>query len=580
MMPTPTRAPRLPQTAPPVSRLVVPLLLVLTAGVAHFLRLSAFGLYEDDYYYVGEPLGWDLRAAVDFVAEAFTNWPQGRPVGLALPRFLAFAVGSSLGLRGIYLLGFAVIAANTLLAHRLAARFLPPFPALAFALVFCLFPADTTRIFPTYALQMHVALLFSLLAADRLLARRHLAATAFFALVLLTYETPGVPLFLVPLLGSVGWTLAWKRWLPAWAAMASVVLSVVAIRSWMGERRIVEALSGDLPTLLGTVAAAPFVGFFASARLLMARPIDALFSLAPEEWLAVLACFCALAWVIARLVAGGGPGASSAAARAPGLPPLPEPDSAGMRGAAGWTLFVGILTWLAGYALSFTHWPPLATAGRPTSVHGAAALGAATTSGALAWILLLRARRRIARIALGVCVAGYFSLLLGFHLTVQRAFAESWSLQRDLWRQVVRLCPDLEEGMLIFLRTEGLPENSMALVSSWADPLVLELVFRFPPEWSSVPRAFALSREVVDSFSEANGIVRWRVPDATWKSHLAVLDRSKVVVLASEGGRLRRERGTVRINSVEIRSKRRTRLTVAAIPRGPLFELLLGSELP
>ena len=561
--------------------LAVPLCLLLTIAVAHFLRFSDFGLYEDDYYYVGEPLGWSLPQAVASVADALRGWPNGRPVGQAVPRFLAFAGGSLFGLPGVYLLGFAVIATNALLAFRLAARLFPPLPAFAFALVFSLFPADTTRIFPTYALQMHLAQLFALLAAERLLVRRPLAALPFFVLVLLTYETLSAPLFLVPLLAGTAWTRAWRRWLAAWAAMAVAVLSVVAIRSIMDERRIVEALSSGIPSLLGKVAAAPLLGIWTSARLLVTRPVDAFSTLLAAEWLAVLAYLAALVWVIARL--GDDESAASpaeAAATARSLAGGPPSGSAAAHGTASWTLFIGILAWLAGYALSFTHWPPLAVAGRGTSVHGAATLGAALTTAALAWILGRTARRRVSRTILRLGVAGFFALLVGFHLTVQRAFAESWTQQRALWRQVVELCPDLEEGTVIFVQPQGLPANSMALVSSWADPLVLELVFRFPREWSSVPRAFALHREVAASFSEVDGTVRWRVPDATWRSHVSVLDHKKVVVLKSEAGRLQRIRGKVRIDSVEITSKRRTRQTIATFPRGPLFALLLGDELP
>jgi len=37
---------------------VVVSMLLATLAVAHFWRVAEFGLYEDDYYFVGEPIGW------------------------------------------------------------------------------------------------------------------------------------------------------------------------------------------------------------------------------------------------------------------------------------------------------------------------------------------------------------------------------------------------------------------------------------------------------------------------------------------------------------------------------------------
>lgn len=558
---------------------LVPVVLLATVAIAHYLRFLEFGLYEDDYYFVGEPMGWRPQDAFREVADALTKWPLGRPVGQFVPRLLAYAGTALLGLPGVYLLGFLVLALNAILAWRLAKRILPSLPALVVALVFVLAPSDTTRIFPTYALQLNVAHTFALLAAGLLVHRRTLAAMPLFALVLLTYETPSAALFILPLLAGAPWVTAWRRWLSTWAAMTAVTAAVLSIRLAMSEGRVVEALEGGLSTLLERVAISPFLGAATSLRLLITRPIGAMDALRPVEWLLVLCYALALAWVLAQRNADRSDGDERAVVDAFGFTARRATTSS-PRDFANWSLFVGALAWLAGYALSFTHWPPQAEIGRGTSVHGAANLGIALTVGALVWRASLAVERPAARTALRALVAGLCALLVGFHLTIQRAFVESWRAQKQLWRQVVALCPDLEEGTRIFFRPRELPFNRVALVSSWADPLVLPLLFRFPSEWSDVPRAFALDEAVVSSFRESGGAVEWRVPDATWRSHIAVLDRAKVIVLTGRDGRLHRPRGKTLVNSVEIVSKRRTRPTVGSLPRGPLFELLLGDELP
>src|SRR5207302_4136088 len=95
----------------------------------------------------------------------FTSLPQGRPLGFFLPDLLSF-IGDKLGgLPAIYLIGFLVVTLNTFLCYRLLRVRVPPAPAVVGAAVFCLFPADTTKILLTHDFQLQPSLTFALLAA-------------------------------------------------------------------------------------------------------------------------------------------------------------------------------------------------------------------------------------------------------------------------------------------------------------------------------------------------------------------------------------------------------------------------------
>jgi hypothetical protein len=530
-----------------VHRLVIPFLLIVTVAAGHYLRIFQFGLYEDDYVIVGFPLGWNLVAAIQQIAAALEGWWQGRPIGYAVPWLLAFTSGSLLGIPGVYLVCSAIIACNALLVFRLARWFGPPLPALAAGLTYCLFPADTSKLWPTH-IQLHLAMMFALLAADNILRRRKIATVFLLMLILLTYETPFMPLLFVPLLAAWPWEGAWSRWSVHLLIMGTSLTAAILVRLSLQESRILETLGGDPWVLIARIVESPFVGIAVSLKMMWMRPLQTLSTMQWTEWIVIIFYFILLVCTVAslRVTEKLFPDISTLPSSSRAEPPLES---------AGRVITAGILMWLAGYLLSFTHWPPVATVGSGTRVHAAATLGASVTVGALVWLLDQNIRGRILRKATLCCIAGYFSLLVGFHLTVQREFAQSWRLQRDFWQQVVDLCPDLEDGTRVFVEPDGLPQVDMALVNSWADPLILGQIFQFPKEWSSPPRLFVLYADVVQTFSETDGSIRWQVPEATWVTHPEVLDRAKIILLKEEWGRLTRVTGAVRIGPVEITAK-------------------------
>lgn len=134
-------------------------LLIALTGIAHFLHLPGFGLYEDDDHYIAEYLDADLAMIGELALRAVIEWPQGRPLQSIVPPLVATLLYPHGGLPALYLVAFAVTAFSVLLFHRLALRVTAAPPvALIAAVMFCLYPADTTHPFLMHALVLRLAL--------------------------------------------------------------------------------------------------------------------------------------------------------------------------------------------------------------------------------------------------------------------------------------------------------------------------------------------------------------------------------------------------------------------------------------
>src|SRR5207237_4181343 len=88
---------------------------------------------------------------------------------------------------------------NTFLCYRLLRVRVPVAAAAVGAAVFCLFPADTTKILLTHDFQLQPSLTFALLAALAYAAGRRPLAYALSAGALLSYESGFLALFALPL---------------------------------------------------------------------------------------------------------------------------------------------------------------------------------------------------------------------------------------------------------------------------------------------------------------------------------------------------------------------------------------------
>ena len=481
--------------------------------IAQFHHFRDFGLYEDDYWFISEAMGKDPTYLASRFQTAFTSLPQGRPFGFFLPDLLSF-IGDKLGgLPAIYLLGFAVVTLNTFLCYRLLRARVPVAAAAIGAAVFCLFPADTTKILLTHDFQLQPSLTFALLSALAYAADRRWLAYVVGAGALLSYESGFLALFALPL-----FLRKWDRRTLGELArhvlvLAVVVAGAVVLRFAVGEGRATSSVGsvGEIvPPLVGSLVFGParsLAGmFYGPLRALPTWDVEAL----------IAAVLVALGFALVVVT-------------------VHRQRIERARRDALQVAAAGAVMLMLGYGLAFTHFPPNALVGRGTSVHLGATLGMSVLAAGAAW-LMLSMRPGIATAVL----AAYIALASGYYVTIGRDFIHSWQVQRAFWQEVAVCCSDLRDGTVLIYELNPTDEPTFIFANSWADALVLGETFDFPKTWSNPPRLFSLT-QWADRVQPDGDHLQWLVPAASWDEHWEELPQGNVILLrrGPDGGLLR-----------------------------------------
>ncbi len=167
---------------------------------AHFSQSLHFGLYEDDWAFIGQPSAWDWGKFQEWIRMCVTTWPQGRPVGYALIAGTAYFGAQLGGLHFLYCFAFVSHLANALLIYAIARRQLSQAPSLCAALTYALFPSNTAIPLLTNSFFGSETVFFLLVAIWLYLKGWRIPAYLISIGSLLTYESAYLPFFAVPLL--------------------------------------------------------------------------------------------------------------------------------------------------------------------------------------------------------------------------------------------------------------------------------------------------------------------------------------------------------------------------------------------
>jgi uncharacterized membrane protein YdcZ (DUF606 family) len=525
-----------------------PIALALIAALvwlAQFHHFQDFGLYEDDYWFISEAMGKNVDYLARRFVTAFTTLPQGRPFGFFLPDLFSFTGDKLGGLAGIYLLGFLVVTLNTFLCYRLLRTRVPVAPAAFGAAVFCLFPADTTKILLTHDFQLQPSLTFALLSALAYTAGRKPLAYVISVGALLSYENGFLALFALPLFVARCWDRCLLREQIKHALiLMAIVAGVVGVRYLFGESRATSS-AGSVMAILLPLLGSLVLGPLRSLGGMLYGPLRAIPTWNLEAILAAAigaVAFGAVLW------------------RAPRCP-TPFRDSLKV-------IVAGAAMLVIGYALAFTHFPPNALVGRGTSVHLGATLGMAVLASGLAWALLsVRPRLGI------VLTSAYVGLAVGYYVTIEGDFMHSWQLQRAFWQQVAACCSDLQDGTILLYTLSNSEEPTFIFTNSWADPLVLDETFGFPSNWTNPPRLFSLTEWQNRVFADGDQL-SWSVPAATWEEHIEEFPQRNVILLTrAADGTLQRASGSIDVagRSLELKPNEAPRAWPPAQLQTPLL---------
>jgi hypothetical protein len=590
-------------------------LLFTVNWIAHFLYFTSLGLYEDDYVYVTYPMGWSTNDLWLAIISNLTHWPQGRPLGFSIPEVINF-VGYRLGgLPTIYVVGAIIVTLNAFLFYLILKSMGSDLIAVLGALVFLLFPADTTRSYLMHLTGLQPSLTFFLIATLLYINDKPKLSFAVIVGALLTYESGFIMFSGVPLLKRP-WNREWGRtFLRHAAALGAIMVADFVLRGFLGDSRVAMGYRVILipPKIIGGMVIGPFVSM---AQFLLA-PIRTLPNLDSMIMPAAIFCFAVFVMVLANLkpdvrdqrLVSLTPSASSPKTaknlqRKSGLCAALESMFRGSGDGEYWLAaiqswltanrlnpnitgycaktaqypVVGVTWLIIAYGLSFTHFPPTVQYGRLTSVHLAAAFGASILVAWMCTVLLFAARvfgmRRIAIAGLAL----YFALLVAYGIIIQKDLQLSWQYQRSFWTRVVELTPDLSDGTVIFALRNDLPETRYIVTPSWADPSVLYQLFRFPIGWKQAPRLFVVDGNWDKMIRVHGDGFEWSVPVATWPPHQENLPDGNVILLKVIDGRLVREYGTIDIQGKSLHFKATVPDGSLQFETGPLYNLLIDQS--
>ena len=555
---------------------LVALVLAITIWVAHFSLSSHLGLYEDDWMFIGQPMGMSWASVVATAEADLRGWPQGRPVGYAAVAVLAFLGNRAGGLEGIYSIAFALHLINTLLLYSIARRSLSSGPSLCAALGFCLFPSLTTT--PLLEAQFNGGLsLFFLLSATWLYLRGwRIVAYVVSIGSLLTYESGFLPFFAVPLLAASPMPKLRRELVKHWAILLGIGAFLFWFRARMGEEKTAAVLGDGFLGTLKRLATALCAGTFTTLRLSVMRIVTVFRDGDREVLLIVIPMVLGLTAVLYFLKAGVSDelvvwplSVANRWFRFQAKLTLDKAAAAAFRiGFCG----VAMLVMAYGLAISQYYYPPTIEAGRLSLTHLSASVGFALLCGAISALLFDLGTSFAIRLGALLLLACYFSGLTGFHYLVQRDFRKSWSIQRSFWSSVLELCPDLADGTILIHEDEAQPTRYIE-TNSWGDPYALREIFDFPASWKQPPRLFSVAKVWQTEVIVTADMLFLRSP-APWSPE--ALPRNEVILLkAAPGGGLRRVEGTIAVGSKELPLKPLGPSTISQWRHGALYKYVI-----
>jgi hypothetical protein len=533
------------------------LILGIVIFCAHFVLVSQFGVYEDDFFYVVPWLHASSSKLWNFGLSSLLHPSQGRPFlapAQALLANLGFKIG---GLEFCHLISFFVLWLSAILLYQLLRPKLGRAAALIGGFVLVLFPLDTSRqiIMHQMATLIPMAALLWCILLYR--ARQFVAAYILAAMLLLTYESTYLPFLIAPVFLDTELRSFFRRFslhLVIWAVIAAGVFS---IRAFLGESRATQTVSGIsefLPKIVQASAIGPAYGLLA----LLTRPVDSLFHSTAEGYLLAAICGGLVYLALCR---------SRDITTEPTQQALPIWLIAGS----------GLLVWVIAYLLSFRpdYFPPVVSIGRLSAQHNVAGLGAAVVT-ACGYAFLAKRLKAKGRTVSDIVVALFAAGLVAFGYHIQDAeYVGSWKQVRSFWLRLFPLIQDARPGDVIVFQfddtkhgivpiTKGFTQHEMAVYYSLAFPRFV--TWTHPGFKSPTFHGYADYTRIIRKSDEA--IIESPSFDPTAFAHVR---EDNLIFLQSTKGKLRRLAGPIVLQGVELYARPQDTSIVDGVKPSSLF---------
>ena len=480
------------------------LLFGLIIWLAHFLNFQQFGLYYDDHNHLVPALNYSFPSLVEHIGNLVVHFPEGRPLHEILISVFAY-FGSDGGLATIYFLAYLLIFVNTILFYRFLKIIYPhELFCLLGTLSYCLYPADTNRVWLTHTFGIESAVTFFLIASICYLSGQKLISYLLITASLLTYETFLLIFMIIPLLET-------KSRNQKYAAifgkhifiLTSIFLLFFIIRILLGDSR---ASSLELSTIVAMLSNNLLAGPIMSLSVYWYRPLEAIQSLDFSSLMILILAFILCVLLLFPLSFSSNSKASysdSISLDKKILLTVKSEINKHIR-----LIIFGCLLLVFAYLLSLREtiiWGKVIN-GKPSRIHFAAIVGNSiifSTSLSLIW---LQVKKITTKKIILLSFSFYFALLIYFGDLVQLDFIKSWSLQRAIFTDIVRLCPDMNLETLILV-------DANFDIPKYADPIeevtkdILKRIYKFPDQH---PKAYVLR--------------------ADWKNKVEIID-DKLIIL-------------------------------------------------
>jgi hypothetical protein len=465
----------------------------LLTFIAHFVFFPLFGLYEDDYILTLPTMGWSWHDFTRALSDAWIHPSMARPLNYFLRGIFFFFTIHRGHLAPGFLLSWGLVSANGILLYALIRRILPYTPAFIGALVFVLFPLDTSRQILMHQTDLLLAIFLLLIGFHLYLGRYFWAAYALVTISLLNLESLFFPFLAAPvLLAGLAGTGSWRKFfrkLVAHGLILGVLFGLFVLgRLALGEDRArdVSLKAGDT---IGRMVRLGIEGPWHGVEALVLRPIDGASHCDARLLPYALLAIAVTVWALSR----------------PDRKQDKEPEitAASPVKAESWAaLYVvvgGLLVWSLSYVLWVPddYYPPVIGIGRLTGEHAAAAVGAGLVAAGLAgWILSLSFMPKRALALLFSCYCGAL-VAFGVHIQLSE-YVAYWEQMKRFWSTLVAQIRDVQEGDVVLVEqssdsrvmpvTKGFPEFGEESYF----PMALPYFVDFPINWKQRPRVYGL----------------------------------------------------------------------------------------
>ncbi|MBN1598310.1 MAG: hypothetical protein JW894_08445 [Bacteroidales bacterium] len=461
----------------------------LVIWLAYFIKFRAFGLYEDDYWYIGKPANMNFGELLDLLKNNVFNIEggQGRIIGFTVPQLLAFISFKLGGISGVYILGSFVILLNAVLFYRFGLKIFPKYIAGIATILFILNPADTTKPLLIHILQLQISVTFVLLALNVYLNGRRIPAFVLAFCSLLTYENAYLPFLAAPLFAFNWDKKLIRRFIVHLIAGFSLILLIFVVRKLMGESRIAELETAET---IKRVLISLIVGPVVSIGSFFVAMYEVVISVSVLKWILPAGIILFILWhFITEKVSYGYNQVKTRLVNLPGL--KIEWESYETSDRIILLIIAGLFMLICSYLFAFTHYPPVVLHGRSSSVHLAGSVSGSIVAAAIIYLIhFLVSRNNALKHGFNVLLIIFMSILLSKGLLIQNDFKKSWNGQVQFWNEITNNTPDIKNNTIVLVDVDdNMYDIAYIITYSWALPEGYNQIFRFDESWEYPPKA-------------------------------------------------------------------------------------------